>query len=125
MNKLHNALRLNALFSAISGVLLIILNSQIAKIFGTENNKVFWITGLVLIFFTTTIVIEIIKQRLLAVIWIIIQDFIWVIGSIVLLLFDIFPITTTGKIMIAIVAFIVLLMGLNQTRALNKTKGGA
>jgi len=120
MNKLQSALKINALFSGVSGIVLIILNHQIAKIFGTENNSIFWIIGLALVFFTITIIVEIVKQRSLAVLWIIIQDFIWVIGSIFLLVSNIFPITQTGLIIIGIVALIVLFMALNQAKALAK-----
>jgi len=120
MNKLQTALKVNALFSGISGIVLIILNHQVAKIFGTENNTIFWIIGLALVFFAITIIVEIKKQRSLAILWIIIQDFIWVIGSIILLVLNPFPITPTGTIIIGIVALIVLFMGLNQAKALAK-----
>ncbi len=120
MNKLQTALKVNALFSGISGIVLIILNLQIAKIFGTENNTIFWIIGLALVFFAITISIEIVKQRSLAILWIVIQDFIWVIGSIFLLVSNILPITPTGLIIIGIVALIVLFMGFNQAKELAK-----
>ena len=120
MNKLKTSLKVNAFFSGISGIILIILNQKIAKIFGTENNTIFWIIGLALVYFTITIIVEIVKQRSLAILWIIIQDFIWVIGSIFLLVTNIFPITPTGLIIIGIVALIVLYMGLKQTQALAK-----
>lgn len=118
MNKLQTALKVNALFSGISGIILIILNQQIAKIFGIENNTIFWVIGLALVFFAITIIVEILKQRSLAILWIIIQDFIWVIGSISLLVSNIFLITPTGLTIIGIVALIVLFMGLNQAKAL-------
>ncbi|MEE9361935.1 MAG: hypothetical protein V3U92_04990 [Cellulophaga sp.] len=79
----------------------------------------FWIAGLVLIYFSLTIWYEIGKQRRLAVLWIIIQDFIWVIGSLILILLNPFKITQTGNIIIGIVAILVLFMGVNQLIALN------
>lgn len=120
MNKLQHTLKINAIFSGISGFALIVLNNKITEIFGTENNRIFWIIGLVLVFFTITIILEIIKQRSLAILWIIIQDFIWVIGSIFLLVLNPFQITITGNIIIGIIALIVLFMGINQARALAK-----
>ena len=120
MNKLQIALKVNAIFSGISGIILIILNHQISKVFGTENNTTFWIIGLALVFFAITIIAEIVKQRSLAILWIIIQDFIWVIGSIFMLVSNIFLITTTGLVIIGIVALIVLFMGLNQAKELAK-----
>ena len=120
MNKLQSALKVNAIFSGTTGIALTILNRQVAKIFGIENNTVFLIIGLALVFFAVTIIIEIVKQRSLAILWIIIQDFIWVVGSIILLVFDVFTITATGKMLIGIVASIVLFMGLNQAKALTQ-----
>ncbi|WP_405207494.1 hypothetical protein [Aquimarina sp. LLG6339-5] len=114
MNKLQNALRINALFSSTSGIILIILNQQIAKLFGTSNNTVFWIMGIVLIYFALTIWLEIKKQRKSAIIWIIIQDYIWVLASILLVTFNPFLITETGNLIISIIALIVLYMGVNQ-----------
>ncbi|GAL81643.1 hypothetical protein JCM19274_488 [Algibacter lectus] len=41
MNKLQKALKINALFSSISGIIMILLNQPIAKLFGTSNSTVF------------------------------------------------------------------------------------
>jgi hypothetical protein len=120
MNELQKALKYNAIFSSMSGLIMILFNNQIAELFGTSNNSVFWIVGLILIYFTITIWYEIRKQRKIAILWIIIQDFLWVMGSVILILLNPFDITSLGNLIIGIIAFIVLLMGLNQTRAFNK-----
>ena len=119
MNHLKKALIINTLFSSISGIILILLNRQIADIFGTKNNTVFWCIGLVLIYFALTIWYERTKQRKLAVLWIIIQDFLWVIGSIILISFNPFQVTQNGTIIIGVIATIVLLMAVNQIIAYN------
>lgn len=121
MNKLQKALKTNAFFSSISGLVLILLNQPIAKLFGTNNNNVFWIVGLILIYFAITIWYEIIKQRKLAVIWIIIQDYTWVLASLILILFNPFKITLIGNLIIGVIALIVLYMGINQMIGLQKT----
>ncbi|REE24698.1 hypothetical protein DFQ09_1032 [Winogradskyella pacifica] len=121
MNKLQKALKVNALFSSISGIIMILLNHQIANLFGTINNTVFWIVGLILIYFAITIWYEIRKQRRLAVLWIIIQDYAWVIGSLLLIIINPFQITQIGNLIIGIIALIVLYMGINQMIALKKT----
>lgn len=121
MNKLQKALRTNALFSSISGLVMILLNQPIAKLFGISNNNVFWIVGLILIYFAITIWYEIIKQRKLAVIWIIIQDYTWVLGSLILIIFNPFKITLIGNLIIGLIALIVLYMGINQMIGLKKT----
>jgi len=122
MNKLQKALGINALFSGISGLTLTILHQWIARLFGVNNSTVFWIIGLALLFFAGTIVYEILKQRQWVVWWIIIQDFLWVIGSFVLLLIQPFAISQTGNMLILLVAVIVLFMGINQYRSLPKNE---
>ena len=121
MNELQKALKGNAIFSSISGITMILLNRQIANLFGTVNNTVFWIVGLILIYFAITIWYEIKRQRRLAVLWVIIQDYIWVIGSLVLIIINPFQITQIGNFIIGIIALIVLYMGINQMIALKKT----
>lgn len=121
MNPLQKSLRLNALFSSISGITLVFLSQQIATLFGIKNNTPFWVIGLLLLYFALTIGFEIKKQRTTAVIWIIIQDFMWVIGSIILITFKPFGITETGNIIISIIAFIVLYMGIHQILGLRRT----
>ncbi|WP_187388317.1 hypothetical protein, partial [Seonamhaeicola marinus] len=120
MNKLQKALKINALFSGISGLVLFLFNIQISNLFGTKNNTIFLVFGLVLIYFSLTIWYEIKRQRKLAVIWIIIQDFTWVLGSTIILIFQPLNISKTGNVLIAIVALIVLFMGLNQLYGLKK-----
>lgn len=121
MNKLQKALKINALFSSISGTIMILLNQQISKLFGTSNNTVYWIVGSILIYFSLTIWYEIVKQRKLAVIWIIIQDYAWVLGSLILIIFNPFKITLIGNLIIGMIALIVLYMGINQMIGLKKT----
>ena len=120
MNRLQLALKQNALFSSISGTLMIVLNKQLANLFGITNNTVFWIVGLTLIYFALTIAYEIKKQRKWAVLWIVIQDVTWVLGSVILLVFNPFNITLTGNIIIGIIALTVLYMAINQKIQLNK-----
>ena len=119
MNKLQKALKVNALFSGTSGIIMILLNNQIANLFGTTNNTIFWVIGLILVYFSLTIWYEIKKQRRLAVLWIIIQDYAWVLGSLILMVFNPFEITLTGNFIIGIIALIVLYMGVNQMNGLN------
>lgn len=120
MNTLQKALTTNTLFSGFSGIILILCNHQIADLFGITNTIVFLIIGFILIYFSLTIWYEIKKQRKLAVLWIIIQDYAWVLGSIILLIFNPFHVTQTGNIIIGIIAFIVLLLGITQMIALQK-----
>ena len=120
MNGLQKALKVNAIFSSISGVIMILLNKQLANLFGVLNNIPFWIIGLVLVYFALTICYEIKKQRRIAIMWIVIQDVSWVLGSVFLLIFNPFEITYTGNLIIGIIALIVLFMAINQLIALKK-----
>lgn len=120
MNKLQKTLSINAIFSSASGIILIFLHQQIATIFEVETTSVFWIIGCILIYFSITIAYEISKQRKLAIIWIIVQDYTWVIGSILLLVSNPFDISFLGNTIIATIALIVLYMGINQMVALKK-----
>ena len=119
MNQLQKSLSINALFSGISGLLLIVFQSFFSEVFGLKPLP-FWIIGLALIFFTCTIVYEIKRQRTLAVSWVIVQDFFWVFGSLIILMVQPFGISRTGHYIIAGVALIVLLMAINQYNALRR-----
>lgn len=120
MKELKKALRLNAFFSGISGSSLIIFNRQIAQLFGIGNTSVFWITGIILFIFTSAIVYEFFKRRLIGVLIISIQDFLWVFFSLVLLILQPFDISITGNLIILVIAIIVLFMGNQQIKALSK-----
>ncbi|SNR14969.1 hypothetical protein [Tenacibaculum jejuense] len=121
MNRLQKSLLTNAVFSGVSGFILILFYNSTSKVFQLNNNNVFWIIGLILLYFMVTIFYEIKKQRKIAVLWIIIQDFLWVIGSSVLLIFNPFQISNAGLTIIGVIALIVLFMGINQLIALKKS----
>lgn len=120
MNELQKALQLNFLFSSASGLLLVILYQPIAILFGTNNTTVFWMVGIALIYFAITIWYEIKRQRKFAILWIIIQDFLWVVGSLILIVLNPFEITLIGNLIIAIIGLIVLFMAVNQVKELKK-----
>ncbi|BDD05269.1 type II toxin-antitoxin system RatA family toxin [Aureibacter tunicatorum] len=118
MNQLQKPLLINALFSGLSGILLTIFNKTFAKIFDTSNTTVFLIIGIALLYFTATIIYEIKRQKPVGILFIIIQDFFWVIGSTVILIFQPFEISKSGNSIIVVVALVVLLMGMGQANAL-------
>jgi len=122
MNRLQKTLSVNAAFSGVTGMVLILLNTWVAELFGRSEQSIFWIIGTMLIFFASTIIFEVIRQRQLWIKLIIIQDILWVVGSGFILLKRPFNLTDLGYIIIAIVAIIVLLMAINQTLALTSTK---
>ena len=122
MNQIQKALFINALFSGVSGIILITFHSAIASLFSVENTSVFWIIGIALIYFTATILFEWKRQKQIGILLIIAQDILWVFGSLILLIFQPFTISTNGNWVIGIIAFIVLLMAINQSYALKRSK---
>ena len=117
---MKRVLIINALFSGLSGILLIVLHKPVAHMFGVNSSSPFWIVGIVLLLFSFSIVYEIKRQNSLAILWIITQDLLWVIASVYLLIFNPFDISLLGNYTIAVVAIIVLIMAINQVSALAK-----
>ncbi|MFZ6014117.1 MAG: hypothetical protein ACOYXT_27495 [Bacteroidota bacterium] len=115
---MKRALGINVIFSALSGLALVAFHNIFASLFEVKEVTVFWIIGVALLFFASTILYEIRKLNKIRITWIIIQDLLWVMGSIYLLLADPFDISRTGNYIIAAVAFIVLMMAINQAVAL-------
>jgi hypothetical protein len=117
---MKKALGINAAFSGLSGIVLILFQNLIAGMFELNTATPFWIVGSALLFFSVTIVYEMKTQNRVRIIWIITQDMLWVAGSIYLLVANPFAISRNGSYAIAVVAIIVLLMAINQTKALNR-----
>lgn len=120
MNDLQKSLGANAIFSGMCGLTLIAFHKSTANLFGLKDSTAFWITGIALIFFVFTLILEIVKRRPIPVLWIIIQDTLWVTGSIILLVYLPFGISNTGNIIIAVVALIVALIAFYQASALSQ-----
>jgi ribosome-associated toxin RatA of RatAB toxin-antitoxin module len=127
MNTLNKALTANLITSLSSGLTLVIFHEAIAQIFGVAAHPVFQIVCIALLFFPGTIAIELKKQRALAIWWISMQDLLWVVGSLVILLWQPFPISATGYWIIDAVALLILLLAIWQLRGLaaHNTRQGA
>jgi hypothetical protein len=114
MNNLKSALIGNAIFSGFSGSVMTIFAQDIAKLFGLENGVAFRGIGIALLFFALTVWYESRRLRPAFVYWIIIQDALWVLGSLILLIFKPFGISDSGNFLIAAVALIVVFFGWRQ-----------
>jgi len=123
MNQLQKSLLVNALFSGISGIMLIAINRPIANLFGISNTSVFWIIGVALVSFSVTIIYQMQRQNSIGVLAIILQDYLWVIGSMVLLVAQPFEISRSGNAIITAIALVVFLMAINQAKALAQMDG--
>jgi ribosome-associated toxin RatA of RatAB toxin-antitoxin module len=117
---MEKALKINALFSGVSGLTLVLFHQSIATLFDVELNSPFWMIGIGLIIFAGSILFEIRRQNTLGVLWIIIQDMVWVVASIYLLVANPFSISMIGNLTIALVAAIVLVLAINQASALSR-----
>jgi ribosome-associated toxin RatA of RatAB toxin-antitoxin module len=120
MNTLKSALLANSISSFLTGTALILFQVFFMNLFNVQNTTVFLILGIALLFFSGTVFIEIKKQRALAILWIIIQDSIWVIASIAILIWRPFDISDAGYLLIDIMAFLVLTFAIFQSIGLSR-----
>ncbi|PCJ63929.1 MAG: hypothetical protein COA58_14965 [Bacteroidetes bacterium] len=121
MNKIQKTLSINAIFSLASGLGLIVFHKQIANVFEVNVSTVFGIIGFGLFLFSLSIIREIKLQRRASIKKVIALDYIWVLGSALLLVFRPFKISSMGNNTIAIIALVVLFMAINQSQALAQT----
>ena len=121
---LRNALKANAVFSLTSGLILILFSKNIAQLMTVSNTQVFPLIGGGLLLFVVSLVLNAYKKNISAfqVKAIIIQDWLWVVASLVLLIFNPFQISMIGNGMIAGVALVVATLAILQNSALNKLK---
>jgi uncharacterized membrane protein YjdF len=113
---LSQVLRSNATTSLLSGIALAAMPTYFSQLFEVENTLVFRILGFVLLFFAATVFYASIapEEKPRQVTWIIIQDLLWVVGSIVILTFRLFSLSAIGYGLIAIMAVIVAIFGYLQ-----------
>lgn len=122
-NLLRNALRGNALFSGLSGVVSLFAAQSLAAFTGIQEPLVFVILGIVLILFAVDLVWiasrETIDRRIA---WaVILLDIAWVVGSVIILLFDLVPLTIAGRWTIALLAEAVAIFAILQYIGLRRS----
>ena len=115
MNTLKSALIANSISSFLSGTALILFQVFFMNLFGIQTTTVFWVLGIALLFFSGTILVEIKKQRALPILWIIIQDSVWVLASFAVLIWRPFAISDAGYLLIDMMAFLVLTFAIFQS----------
>ncbi len=111
---LQKSLLSNAIFSAASGLISLLFGDQLLNLFGLENQLIFIVLGVWLLFFAGTVFLEFKKLRPAFVRIITIQDLLWVLGSIYILALNPFEVSMAGLALIAIVALIVLGFAIGQ-----------
>lgn len=119
---LRNALKGNAVFSFISGMTLIVFNGKVEQVMNISETFVLQVIGIGLLLFVALLLYSAFRKKLdiRQVKFIIIQDWAWVVGSLVLLIFDPFAISTIGNVLIAVMTAVVALLAILQMKPLSK-----
>lgn len=107
--KLKNVLVGNALFSMISGLAAVLFNRELGKFMNIENELILQIIGGGLIVFGAFVLSQAIakKVNLLLIKSIILQDWLWVIVSILIIILQLFNLNFNAYLLIGIIAMIV------------------
>ncbi|MGB0369406.1 MAG: hypothetical protein ACPGD8_08365 [Flavobacteriales bacterium] len=102
---LKTALLANATFSSLSGIGMLLFSNWLSEIMGITNKWVLPVIGSGLILFAITIVYNATRPSISAnqVKLIIAQDLAWVIGSLVVIIFGLFNLTTIGYLLVGVV----------------------
>ena len=111
---LRKALMGNALFSILSGLIILFAQRWVLRILGLSHNLSLVILAIALIVFATTLVINARRQPMkLSDAWVAVSmDLIWVVGSSVLIF--VVPFSTVGKWVVGLVAELVLAFAVLQ-----------
>jgi len=122
MNRLKNILMINAVSSGATALLLIAFSGLAAELFGTSQTFPYLGVGIFLLLFASYVYIQSRKKPLHSknVQSIIAIDVLWVIGSLIIILPQLFGLTQFGYILIGAAALWVAAMAILQTRGLQK-----
>jgi glucose uptake protein GlcU len=123
MNELKKWLTINSLFSSSSGILMLVLNQYLQRIFGFNISFFFPAIGINLILFAA-FVFFVRKHHLHNKKWIYticILDALWVIGSVILFIIHPVMISPTAYIITGIVAIFVGIMAIMQFKTADHT----
>ncbi len=104
MNELKKYLSINATFSALSGLVMLLFASHLNNLFAIENIYVFPVIGANLLFFAAFVWFVSVKQlsNKTLVTTITVLDSLWVLGSLLIVLFAPFGISSIGNLLISI-----------------------
>lgn len=120
--KLKIALLSNAGFSIFNGLVLLFFYKPIAELMFIEQANLLFYLGIGLLLFAGSICWiasrRVLNKRLVTSI--IIQDWLWIIGSVLILLFQLFGLSFLGYEIILIVALIVAIFAILQNRYLQR-----
>jgi hypothetical protein len=123
MLSLKNVLLINAVSSGATGIGLVVLAETVANLFGTTAVGTVMGVGIFLVVFAAGVLNEAVQRtaRLTHVYIIIALDILWVIGSIAIVLPQLFNLSAIGYIAITAVALWVAAMAYLQIKGVNQT----
>lgn len=116
MNELKKYLTINSIFSAITGLAMLIFYAHLNKFFNLNNDYVFPLIGSNLLIFSIFVWYVSNKQltNKLLVSIITIFDWLWVFGSFTIVLFNLYDLSKNGKVITIIVAVWIAFLAYNQ-----------
>ena len=120
MNTSQKATKLNFISTLISGIGILVFQNHLTSIFETSSGTPFLVVGSVITFFSLTMFVEIKKQRALAILWIIVQDLLFVLASVYILIAQPFNISNAGYLLIGLflipILFFIVYQSIGLTR---------
>lgn len=120
VSKLRKVLMGNAAFSGVSGLALSLFSQAIASWMGVAQSFILLAIGIGLILFSVSLIVAGRKKELNRknIQFIIFQDWAWVFGSAVIIIFQLFNLTQLGYWLVADVAIIVAAFAVFQGKYL-------
>ncbi len=118
MKQLKTYLTANSIFSAMSGLSMLLFSNKLNDLFGFKHPFVFPVIGINLLFFSAFVFFVSLKQTSNRglVTTITILDLLWVVGSFIIVAFGLFDISTTGNVLISMVAIWIAFLAYKQYR---------
>lgn len=122
MTSLKNVLLINGVSSGATGLILIVFGRFAATLFGSPQPAPFWAVGIFLIAFAALVVAEGVRAtpRPGRVMLITTLDTLWVVGSLIIVVLQLFNLSAIGYVLISGVALWVATMAVLQARGLKK-----
>ena len=122
MNELKKYLTINSIFSAISGLTMLLFSSNLNKLFNIDNVYVFPVIGGNLLFFAAFVWFISSRQltNKIMVTAITALDAIWVLGSFAIVLLKLFDLSNNGYIVISSVALWIAFLAYKQFRNIGR-----
>jgi hypothetical protein len=121
---LSQVLRSNATFSLLTGLAALAMPDYFCRNFALSNPLIFQLLGAALLFFAATVFYAAVNpfDKPKQVLWIVIQDGVWVAASAAIVLFRLFDMSDLAYISISIIALIVATFGYFQYKCLSENK---